>query len=233
METINNVETLLIAHDIGVYSRSEVQSVINNIRPEVLIGEQATLDNLLEFVINGKFKRLWFISHCGHDGIILHNSQVAHDVFIPIVRNGITEIFFNTCSSSGIAHRINNEVPHVSIIATIADIDDQHGYVIGNYVSNHIKKGRTFSESYRLSRPGTNGNYIFIPATKGVPVTKLDDVDRLIKIIDGDEGLGLPGLVNVTRVNGEKIDRQTRWMIGLFVVQVFVLMFLVYVVTLF
>ena len=211
-----STRTLLVAPETNLeYGRREVDQVVTALRPTLVSGEVA-VSRLLE--TNAKHDIVWFVAHGTDTGIQLSDRELSLQVLGSLVAaQGATLVVLNTCDSATIAVAIH-EAHDIDVIATITSIDDTQAYATGARFAQALAGGMSVTDAYRVAKPLHNTSYIHLRSLRGTTIRTaravneagvnfkedeyrrwVEQVNLLAKLVEGDQRIGLDGLVSDMR----------------------------------
>jgi len=156
---------LMVAPDMALeHAPIEVQDVNNALHPDLLMGVQATPDNLMRRLMTGRYELLWFAGHGTETGIIMSGGEELSTADLSqMLRSSRPQIFLNTCESVSVASQIHTALG-TGIVATIGEVDDELAYRTGVMFANALEKTGDIAEAYRAARPDS-GQFVYFNGT--------------------------------------------------------------------
>lgn len=226
-------DTLVIASGAALpYAEREVNAIVNSgLRVHIL--EDATRQQILDAAKREEiWTRWWFVAHGDQDGVHLTDGIMSTALLTQYARRaGIEFMFLNTCASEFTARLIQQELG-ITLICTLGEIDDYTAYSTGALLAEAIARTGDYYESYVLSKPGQNRDYLFLPemtppsrssgndqvsqnneriARNNERIAKVEGrLSRLERIVFGDPDMGTNAVRTELSKLGEGIDSMNR-----------------------
>lgn len=154
------MNVLLIAPESGLLATvDEVRAVSRALRPVILNGTVSRRD-VLTAIQGNDWDIIWFAAHGDTVGIELSDGHVTVSDLTAVIRaSGAWLVVLNTCSSRLVGLELHYELG-VSVITTVADVDDKTAYQTGALLAEALAECGETVRAFETSRPGQNANYL-------------------------------------------------------------------------
>ena len=179
----------------------EVQDILSSgleVTPMLGTVTQAELTRALR---TDPYDVLWLATHGSNAGVVLSDGPLSASALAALVRDRIKTVILNSCESLMVAQQIQNETA-AEVVATVAPVPDAEAYRTGSLFADWLARTGDVAAAFQSSRPGGNRIYVHLANTgrsvvenKGAQAGGLSGkVDRIERILDGDEDLGIRGM---------------------------------------
>ena len=179
----------------------EVQDILSSgleVTPMLGTVTQAELTRALR---TDPYDVLWLATHGSNAGVVLSDGPLSASALAALVRDRITTVVLNSCESLMVAQQIQNETA-AEVVATVTPVPDADAYRTGSLFADWLGRTGDVAVAFQRSRPGGNRIYVHLANTgrsvvenKGAQAGGLSGkVDRIERILDGDEDLGIRGM---------------------------------------
>lgn len=154
------MNVLLIAPESGLPAvADEVRAVSLALRPVILNGTVSRRD-VLHALQGHDWDLIWFATHGDQVGIELSDGHITVSDLTAVVRaSGAWLVVLNTCSSRLVGLELHYELG-VSVITTVAAIDDQTAYQTGALLAEALAECGETVRAFEASKPGQGANYL-------------------------------------------------------------------------
>lgn len=216
---------------------------------KVLAGEVREHDIAQALAETDDYDGVWFITHSNSDGIMLSEGMLSSDAVVQYAKTYPFElIVFNTCESEDIALQVNSEA-QISVICTIASIDNQDAIRFGSLLAKELSFVDEIGEAFSIVNTDSGDYRYYSPLTVlrgrdagalNQMIERFNSLERLVVGEYGQNGLlhriaalerFLPLLQSISnRMDGTRtIPNQTFNVISaVIVIAIIVLAFLLY-----
>lgn len=188
------MNVLLIAPESGLAAvNDEVRAVSLALRPVILNGTVSRRD-VIHAIQGHDWDVIWFATHGDTVGIELSDGHITTSDLTAVVRaSGAWLVVLNTCSSRLVGLELHYELG-VSVITTVAAIDDVTAYQMGALLADALREYGETVKAFEASRPGQGANYLLFHDSRGNEATETRTIlllnewgSRLSTKIDGLE----------------------------------------------
>lgn len=132
----------------------------------VLVNGYVTRKRVIDAIAARRIDVLWFVAHGDQRGVNLSNEHMSTADLTAVVRaSGAGLVVLNTCSSEDVAYRLHYELD-VSVIATVANVDEPSAYQTGVLFARHLATGASVADAFAQAKPGSGAMYRLIEKKK-------------------------------------------------------------------